>query len=143
MPNPTKIKLNKELESLVITWDDGNEYNYPLTFLRDESPDAENKGETILWKHYEAPKKGPDKPGKYEVANIEMVGNYAINIKWKDGYDYGIYSFDLLRQWGEYLEVKSILPTNFGDHHDHGHGHSHNDDNGGCGSGGCSSCGGH
>ncbi|OGU57352.1 MAG: hypothetical protein A2V66_03190 [Ignavibacteria bacterium RBG_13_36_8] len=113
--NPTKIKLNKQ-ESLTITWDNGKEYTYPLKFLRDESPDAQNKGETILWKHYEPPPKGPDKPGKHEIENIEMVGSYAINIKWRDGYDYGIYSFDLLARLGEYLNVKNKLPKDFHNH---------------------------
>lgn len=134
MANPLKINLKKQ-ESLTIIWDDGKEYNYPLKFLRDESPDAGNKGETILWKHYAPPPQGPDKPGKYEIENIEMIGNYAINIKWKDGYNHGIYSFNLLEQWGEYLEVKSSLPENFGDHHEH-------DDKTeeGCSPDGCSSC---
>ncbi len=108
MSNPTKIKLNKQ-ESLTITWDNGKTFDYPLKYLRDESPDASNKGETILWKHYEPPEKGPDKPGKYEVEEITPVGNYAITIKWKDGYDYGIYSWDLLERWGEYLEVKENI----------------------------------
>lgn len=139
MSSPTKIKLDKQ-ETLIITWDNGNEYKYPLQFLRDESPDAGNKGETILWKHYAPPAHGPDQPGKYEIANIEMVGNYAINIKWKDGYDYGIYSFELLEQWGEYLEVKSILPTNYGDHHDHDHCNGDDDNVHQCGGGSCSSC---
>ena len=102
MPVPTKIKLNGQ-ESLTIIWDDGKEYTYPLQFLRDESPDAGNKGETILWQHYEPPDQGPDKPGKYQIANIETVGNYAIQITWKDGNSDGIYSWDLLRDWGKHL----------------------------------------
>lgn len=105
MAQPVKIKLNKQ-ESLTIIWDNGNEHNYPLKFLRDESPDATNKGETILWKHYEPNPQSPDQPGKYEISKIETVGNYAIQIKWKDGYDYGLYSWDLLERWGEYLAVK-------------------------------------
>ncbi len=105
MATPTKIEM-KDKNTLTIEWDDGRKYDYPLKFLRDESPDANNKGETILWKHYPAPDRGPEKPGMYEIANIEVVGNYAINIKWKDGYDFGIYSWDLLLQMGEYLKSK-------------------------------------
>jgi DUF971 family protein len=108
MAVPKKIKLNKQ-ESITIEWSNGKIYTYPLTFLRDESPDATNKGETILWQHYEPPPKGPDQPGKYEVANIEMVGNYAIKIVWKDGYNYGFFTWDLLKKWGEYFEVKSNI----------------------------------
>ncbi|MCF8414053.1 MAG: DUF971 domain-containing protein [Melioribacteraceae bacterium] len=94
---------------LSIEWQNGKTYDYPLQFLRDESPDAGNKGETILWNHYAPPPKGPDRPGKYEVENIKPVGNYAIQIKWKDGHDHGLYSWDLLQKWGEYFEVKKNI----------------------------------
>jgi DUF971 family protein len=116
MAVPTKVKLNKQ-ESLIIHWDNGKVFEYPLKFLRDESPDAGNKGETILWKHYDPPPQGPDKPGKYEIENIETVGNYAIQITWKDGNSHGIYSWDLLQKLGEYLEVKNDLHQDFD--HDH------------------------
>ncbi|MCW8850334.1 MAG: DUF971 domain-containing protein [Melioribacteraceae bacterium] len=111
MAIPKKIKLNKQ-ESLIIEWDNGKVINYPLTFLRDESPDAGNKGETILWKHYAPPPKGPDKPGKYEIANIKKVGNYAITITWKDGENAGIYSWELLERFADLLEIKQNLSSN-------------------------------
>jgi len=125
MAKPKKIKLDKQ-ESLILEWDNGDIHIFPLKFLRDESPDAENKGETILWKHYPPPAKGPDKPGKYEVEKLQLVGNYAVNIVWKDGYDYGIYSWDLLQRLGDYLYVKDSLHMDFEhdhnhDHHDHKH----------------------
>ena len=53
----------------------------------------------------------------YEVDKIEMVGNYAIQIKWKDGYNFGIYSWDLLDQFGEYLDVRENLHQDFDHHH--------------------------
>lgn len=109
MPSPTKIKLNRQEEVLMIEWDNGKAHNFPLKFLRDESPDASNKGETILWRHIPPPPKEPDRPGKYEIEKIEQVGSYAISIKWKDGYDYGIYSWDLLLKMGEYLETTGDL----------------------------------
>jgi len=113
---PEKIKLHKQ-EYLEVMWDDGKIHKFPLTFLRDESPDAGNKGETILWKHYAPPPKEKTKPEGYEIEKIEMVGNYAIQIKWKDGYDYGIYSWDLLQRLGDYLEVKNGLQQDFDHHH--------------------------
>ncbi len=116
MALPKKIKLHKQ-EYLEIFWDDGKIHKYPLKFLRDESPDAGNKGETILWKHYDPPPAGADKAGKYEIEKIEQVGNYAIQIKWKDGHDHGIYSWDLLLRLGEYLDVKGNLHQDFEHHH--------------------------
>lgn len=118
MPFPVKIKL-KDKTYLSVTWDNDKVHNFPLKFLRDESPDAGNKGETILWKHYDPIPKGPELPGKYEIENIEQVGTYAVKIKWKDGYDFGIYSWDLLWRLGEYLEVKENLHQDF--EHDHNH----------------------
>lgn len=115
---PQKIKLHGK-KHLEIIWDNGTTHNFPLKFLRDESPDAGNKGETILWRHYDPFPKEPDKPGKYEVASIEMVGDYAISIKWKDGYDYGIYSWDLLWRLGEYIMVRENLHQDFDHKHDH------------------------
>ena len=85
---------------------------FHLKFLRDESPDATNKGETILWTHYEAVPQGPDKPGKYEITDIQVVGSYAIQITWKDGFDHGIYSWNLLEKWGEYWAIKNDLKEN-------------------------------
>jgi DUF971 family protein len=108
MSKPKKIKLNGQL-SLTIEWENSKTVEYPLKFLRDESPDAGNKGETILWKHYAPPPKGPEKPGKYEIANIKKVGNYAINIIWKDGENNGIYSWQLLEQFADFLEMKKSL----------------------------------
>lgn len=108
MAKPHKIKLNKQ-ESISIEWDNGKVIDYPLKFLRDESPDAGNKGETILWKHYAPPPKGPDKPGKYEIESIQKIGNYAINITWKDGERAGIYSWEVLARLGELIEIKNSL----------------------------------
>ncbi len=34
----------------------------------------------------------------YIVKNIETVGEYAIQITWKDGHNTGIYSWDYLNQ---------------------------------------------
>lgn len=116
MRTPTKIKLHKQ-EYLEITWNNGKVIKYPLRFLRAETPDAGNKGETILWKHYAPQKREPLKPEAYEIEKIETVGNYAIQIKWKDGYNFGIYSWELLKQFANYLEVRENLHQDFDHHH--------------------------
>jgi DUF971 family protein len=116
MAVPVKIKLHQQ-DFIEMTWDNGEVIKYPLKFLRDESPDAGNKGETVLWKHYAPMKKAPLMPNSYEVESIKVVGNYAIQIKWKDGYDFGIYSWDLLKQFAEYLKVRENLHQDF--EHDH------------------------
>jgi DUF971 family protein len=113
MPFPVKIKLTNNRTVLSVVWDNNKTHNFPLRFLRDESPDAGNKGETILWKHYAPANKTPDLPGKYEIDTIEQVGGYAVKIVWKDGYDFGIYSWDLLWRLGDYLELKDNISHDF------------------------------
>lgn len=97
---PSKIKLIDK-ENLMIEWDNNDIYTYSLKLLRDESPDAGNKGETILWRHYEPAKNQEDRPGKYELADIKQIGHYGIKLIWKDGHDAGIYPWDLLIELGE------------------------------------------
>jgi DUF971 family protein len=122
MDAPKKIKLDKEKSCLVIIWQNNVTHELPLKFLRDESPDAGNKGETILWRHYDPPKKEKkETPEMYQVENIIPVGSYGIQIVWKDGFDDGIYSWDLLWRFGEYMEVKNSLSADF--EHDHNHNH--------------------
>lgn len=106
MLSPKKIKKNEEV-SITIEWKDGRLHTIPNKFLRDESPDASNKGETILWTHYEPTPQGPDKPGKYIIKDIKVVGSYAIQITWGDGYDHGIYTWNLLEKWGEFWQMKN------------------------------------
>ncbi len=33
-----------------------------------------------------------------ELVSMEMVGNYAVQLVWKDGHSHGIYTWELLRQ---------------------------------------------
>ncbi|UCF81615.1 MAG: DUF971 domain-containing protein [Acidobacteriota bacterium] len=37
-------------------------------------------------------------PGDVRPLGIELVGRYAIQIRWSDGHSTGLYSFDLLRR---------------------------------------------
>ncbi len=95
--NPVQIKL-LEKEKLFIKWDDGHESIISLKYLRDECPCAGCKGETVLLKTYRPPKPVIVTPEMYIVKNIETVGEYAIQITWKDGHNTGIYSWDYLNQ---------------------------------------------
>jgi len=105
MIQPKKISVNEQ-KTLNVIWQDGKENSFPLHFLREESPDAGNKGETILWTYYPPPPKDTDQPGMYEIAAIEKVGNYAIQITWGDGNKDGIFSWDFLRRLGEQIKTE-------------------------------------
>ena len=93
---PVQIKI-VDKEKLFIKWDDDSESGISLKYLRDECPCAGCKGETILLKTFRPPTPPIDLPGMYEIKNIETVGEYAIQITWKDGHNTGIYSWDYLK----------------------------------------------
>lgn len=93
---PIQIKV-AEKKFLQIKWDDYSESKIELKYLRDECPCASCKGETILLRSYRPPRPAILSPEMYLISSIEMVGDYAVQIKWKDGHDTGIYSWDYLR----------------------------------------------
>lgn len=36
--------------------------------------------------------------GKYILTGATQVGSYAVQLRWQDGHDTGIYTFELLRR---------------------------------------------
>ncbi|HRE40106.1 MAG TPA: DUF971 domain-containing protein [Ignavibacteria bacterium] len=96
MNNLKKIDLQKNI--LKFTWEDNNISEVELKKLRDECPCVNCKGESVIFDSY-IPIKSPFKPpGFYEIKSIEPVGNYAIQIIWKDGHNTGIYSYEILKK---------------------------------------------
>jgi DUF971 family protein len=90
---PVKIKLADD-KRLSITWDDLSECEYPLAILRRKCPCATCQSDFAA--------KGPTyiplfTKDALTIESIVPVGFYALQIRWKDGHDTGIYSFELLR----------------------------------------------
>lgn len=99
MENYYPIQLKKtENNSLSVKWNDDSVTEITLTKLRDECPCVNCKGESVIFESYIPIKSHFKAAGYYEIEKIETVGNYAISIKWKDGHDTGIYSWDILRK---------------------------------------------
>jgi DUF971 family protein len=94
IPRSIKVKDKKFLE---IIWEDESVSTLSLKYLRDECPCATCKGETILLKTYRPPTKKMITPEMYIIGNIETVGEYAVQITWKDGHNTGIYSWEYLQ----------------------------------------------
>lgn len=92
---PTEIKLHQKSKLMEITYSDGKRFELPFEFLRVYSPSAEVRGH------------GPDQEvlqtGKrnIDIAAVEPVGSYAIQPKFSDGHDSGLYSWDYLYELGE------------------------------------------
>ena len=91
---PTEIKLHQKSRVLEITYADGRTFSLPCEFLRVHSPSAEVRGH--------GPGQEVLQAGKKEVAisRIEPVGTYAVQLCFSDGHDTGIYSWDLLYEFG-------------------------------------------
>ena len=100
---PTEIRLNREEKSLEVTFDNGEAFTIPAELLRVESPSAEVQGH------------GPDQKtlvgGRRNVAIMEItpVGNYAVSLKFDDLHDSGIYTWDVLYNFGENQEAMWAL----------------------------------
>jgi len=94
MPTPTEIKLHQKSRVLEITYADGRTFSLPCEFLRVHSPSAEVRGH--------GPGQEVLQAGKREVtiSRIEPVGTYAVQLCFSDGHDTGIYSWDLLYDYG-------------------------------------------
>ncbi|MGQ0750580.1 MAG: gamma-butyrobetaine hydroxylase-like domain-containing protein [Betaproteobacteria bacterium] len=93
-PHPTEIKLHQKSRVLEISFSDGRTFHLPCEFLRVYSPSAEVRGH--------GPGQEVLQTGKQEVNvnRIEPVGSYAIQLCFSDGHDTGIYSWDLLYDYG-------------------------------------------
>jgi DUF971 family protein len=98
---PKKIKkINEEI--LRVTWGDDSESDINIKKLRDECPCVHCKGETVIFSSYVPEKNKIKSEGYYQIESIEPVGNYAINITWKDKHNTGIYSWELLKEIAEH-----------------------------------------
>jgi len=91
---PTEIKLHQQSRLLEISFANGKTFSLPCEFLRVYSPSAEVRGH--------GPGQEVLQVGKSMVAitHIEPVGSYAIQLTFSDGHATGIYSWDLLYDYG-------------------------------------------
>lgn len=93
-PRPTEIKLHQKSRMLEVAFADGRTFQFSCEFLRVYSPSAEVRGH--------GPGQEVLQVGKQnvEIARIEPVGSYAVQLGFSDGHDTGIYSWDLLYDYG-------------------------------------------
>jgi DUF971 family protein len=95
---PLELELDRT-NRLRVKWADGHESVYPLALLRRACPcaaccsDRDDQQRNPL--HVTKPAANPQDMAI--AKNAELVGNYALRIKWNDGHDSGVYDFRLLR----------------------------------------------
>ena len=91
---PTEIKLHQKSRVVEFEFSDGKRFSLPCEFLRVYSPSAEVRGHGPGQEVLQAGKKN------VEISRIEPVGTYAVQLYFSDGHDTGIYSWDLLYDYG-------------------------------------------
>ena len=97
-PSPTGITLHQKSRVLAIEFSDGKAFQLPYEFLRVYSPSAEVRGHGPGQEVLQVGKRNVD------VRQVEPIGTYAIQIDFSDGHNTGIYSWDLLYEYGVRLE---------------------------------------
>ena len=91
---PTEIRLHQVSRVLEISFEDGKTFQLPCEFLRVHSPSAEVRGHGPGQETLQTGKKN------VEIKAIEPVGNYAVQLSFSDGHNTGIYSWDILYDFG-------------------------------------------
>ncbi len=82
---------------LAIDWNDGTESYLPLEFLRRACPCALCGGEPDVLGNIIRPevKYAPD---SFSLERFDLMGGYALQLRWGDGHSTGLYSFTFLRR---------------------------------------------
>lgn len=116
LADPKSIKVNITTGSGVdIEWKDGHRTHYSFPWLRDACPCATCEEERK--QQSRQPGEPPAKPATLlpmykepaKVVSVQAVGKYAINFKWNDGHESGIYSWDYLRMMCQCQECQQKL----------------------------------
>lgn len=97
-PQPTEIKLHQASRILEVSFADGRTFKLPCEFLRVYSPSAEVRGHGPGQEVLQVGKKN------VTITHTEPVGSYAVQLTFSDGHDTGIYSWDLLYDYGLHQE---------------------------------------
>ena len=91
---PTLIQKKDNGKYLSIHFDDNSKFNILSELLRVESPSADVQG-------HGGPKIIVRNKGNVLIDQIEPVGNYAVRIIFSDNHSSGIYSWELLHDFGK------------------------------------------
>lgn len=98
-PTPQNITVHGASRVLEVAFSDGKVFRLPFELMRVYSPSAEVKGHGPGQETLQTGKRQVD------IAEIGAVGNYAIQPRFSDGHDSGIYSWDYLYFLGDQQDV--------------------------------------
>lgn len=93
-PAPTALTVHQKSRVLEVAFDDGAHFRLPFELLRIYSPSAEVQGH--------GPGQEVLQTGKrdVQVTDLAAVGLYAVQPRFSDGHDTGIFSWDYLYKLG-------------------------------------------
>lgn len=82
---------------LAVQWNDGEESYFSLEHLRRACPCAACGGEPDVLGNIVRPNVNYT-DASFELAGWELIGGYALQPRWRDGHNTGLYSFQYLRR---------------------------------------------
>jgi DUF971 family protein len=104
MQQPARLDLKKD-RGLTVEWLDGTTSYYSIAYLRRMSPSADARElRQAIAKNPLTVLPASGSRGPLVAESAELVGNYAIRIRFSDGHDTGIYSWDYLREIDPHAE---------------------------------------
>ena len=103
-PTPQELTLHSQSRMLQISFSDGSDFRIPFELMRVYSPSAEVQGHGAGQEVLQSGKRLVD------IDALDPVGNYAVQPRFSDGHDTGIFSWDYLyflgaeqaRLWQDY-----------------------------------------
>ena len=93
-PQPTALTVHQASQQLEIAFDDGALFHIPFELMRVYSPSAEVQGHGPGQEVLQTGKRGVG------IDAIEPVGHYAVQPRFSDGHDTGIFTWDYLYKLG-------------------------------------------
>jgi DUF971 family protein len=105
-PTPQALTVHGQSRMLEVSFSDGASFRIPFELMRVYSPSAEVQGHGPGQETLQTGKRG------VELEALDPVGNYAVQPRFSDGHDTGIFSWDYLyflgsqqeRLWQDYAD---------------------------------------
>lgn len=98
-------------DTFVVVWDDGHESYYPLETLRRACPCASCAGEPDLFGRMSGGRPQNYRSESFQLLSVDRIGNYALQPNWRDGHNYGIWTFPRLRGFCPCNECPALRET--------------------------------
>jgi DUF971 family protein len=97
---PTEIRLRRASRLLEVSFADGARYALSFEYLRVHSPSAEVQGHGPGQEVLQIAKEN------VRVEAVEPIGRYAVRLRFDDGHDTGLYTWQYLRELGAEHEAR-------------------------------------